>query len=66
MLVCQTVNALTYNRRILALSAVMGDKRKATSTIKEQSGLLEKVDSNLFGSSFRKHVVEKEPSFSRQ
>lgn len=43
MLVEQALNSLMYNRRILPLSAVMGDKEKAKSTIKEQRGLLEKV-----------------------
>lgn len=58
MLIGQTFNALTYNRRLNALSVIMSDKRKAKNTIKEQSSLLEKTDANLFGSSFRKHVIE--------
>ena len=58
MLGGQTVYALTYHRQVLELSAVMDDKRKAKYTIREQSGLLKKVDCKLFGSSFRKHVAE--------
>ena len=58
MLVGQNINALTYHHQVLALLAVMSDRGKTKSIIKEQKGLLEKVDSILFGSSFRKHVVE--------
>lgn len=58
ILIRRTIHALTFHRRVLALSAVIGDKWKSMSTIKEHSGLLEKVDSNFFGSGFRKNVVE--------
>ena len=58
LLLGQTFNALTYQRRLSALSAVMLDHKKAQATLKEQSHLLEDSGACLFGKSFRKHVVD--------
>ena len=58
LMVGKTINCLTYIRRISALTAVMGDKRRAKTTIREQSQLLERMDANFFGTGFHKPIVE--------
>ena len=61
MSVGQTANCLTYNRKVTAFTAVMGDKWKCRveATITEQSQLLERTDSDLFGTGFPKHIAER-------
>ena len=58
MMVGKTIYCLAYNRPVSALTAVMGDKRRAKTTIREQSQLLERMDANLSGREFRKHITE--------
>lgn len=47
MIVGKTINCLTYDRRVLVLTI-----------IRQQSQLHEKMDENLFGTGFRKQIVE--------
>ena len=58
MIVSQTVNCLTYNRQVSALTAVMGDKHIAKTTIREQIQLLKRAGANLFGTGFRKYIFD--------
>ena len=58
LLVGQSFNAVTYQRRCNVLSVLMKDHRKTKSTIKEQAKLFEVSDNELFGKKIRKHVVD--------
>ena len=59
LLVGQSFNAVTYQRRCNVLSVLMKDHRKTKSTIKEQAKLFEVSDNEeLFGKKFRKHVMD--------
>ena len=59
MIVGQTTNCLTYNRKVSVFTAVMGDKCRVEATITEQSQLLERTDADLFETGFPKHIVER-------
>ena len=57
MLVGQAFNAIAYNQRLNALSAVR-DNPKAKSIIKDQAELLEKPSADLFGRVVRDYLKE--------
>ena len=57
MLVGQAFNVVTYNQRLIVLSAVH-NKQKAKNIIIDQAELLEKPSVDLFGRVFRDHVKE--------
>ena len=53
-----TFNAITYNRHLAALTIVMAEQKKAKTTLREHSDLLEEGEGNLFGRELCKHVQE--------
>lgn len=53
MLLDQSFNAVSYQRRVLALSAIMADSKKAKQTIHDQAS-----GQDLFGNQIREHVID--------
>ena len=58
LLLGQSFNAVTYHRRLSALTGIMADNKKAKSTLKDQAKLLEEGEDSLFGKQFRKQIIE--------
>ena len=53
----QALNYLYYNRRLNVLTGMRTEKVKAKNTLKNQASFLEEDSKELFGISFRKHMV---------
>ena len=56
-LIGQAFNSVSYSRRMNVLTGVGTKKVKAKNTLKYQTCLLEEYSKELFGKSFRKHMV---------
>ena len=57
LLIGQAFNSVSYSRRMNVLIGVGTEKVKAKNTLKNQVSLLEEDSKELFGKSFRKHIV---------
>ena len=57
LLIGQAFNSVSYSRRMNVLIGVGTEKVKAKNTLKNQASLLEEDSKELFGKSFRKHMV---------
>ena len=57
LLIGQAFNSVSYSKRMNVLIGVGTEKVKAKNTLKNQTSLLEEDSKELFGMSFRKHMV---------
>ena len=57
MLIRQVFNSVSYSIRMNVLIGVGTEKLKAKNTLKNQASLLEEDSKELFGKSFRKHMI---------
>ena len=57
LLIGQALNSVFYSRRMNVLIGVGTENVKAKNTLKNQASLLEEDSKELFGKSFRKHMV---------
>ena len=57
LLIGQAFNSVSYSRRMNVLIGVGTEKVKAKNPLKNQASLLEEDSKELFGKSFRKHMV---------
>ena len=58
MLSGQASNAIAYNRRLNALTAIGTENLKAKNVLKEQAKLFENPSNELFGKPFRNHMKD--------
>ena len=57
LLIRQVFNSVSYSRCMNVLIGVGKEKVKAKNTLKNQASLLEEDSKELFGKSFRKHMI---------
>ena len=57
LLIGQVFNSVSYSRHMNVLIGVGTVKVKAKNTLKNQASLLEEDSKEIFGKSFRKHIV---------
>ena len=57
LLIGQVFNSVSCSRRMNVLIEVATEKEKAKNTLKNQASLLEEDSIELFGKSFRKHMI---------
>ena len=59
VLVGQASQSITYQRRYIVLTSFLGDPRKSTSILKEESDSLVEKSNKLFGPKFEEHLHKK-------
>ena len=65
LLLGQVSNSILYSRRLQILKTLIKDPKTAKYIFKEKADLFQKGDQNLFGKTFRSHIVETERSQKR-
>ena len=58
LLLRQSSNAITYHRRLNVLGYIMNSQYQVKTMLREKAALLQKHDSELFGKTFRNHIVD--------